>query len=211
MLTGERQIRVGIYGGTFAPVHNGHIEAARAFITQMQLDILYVVPTRIPPHKQIDAADDPAHRYRMCELAFFPLEKVFVTDMELKREGPSYTVDTLRELSAPDRRLFLLMGTDMMLTLDTWREGPEIFKLCYPIYARREKDPLIEAKIIAKNTEYVEKYGRIVRRLMLDTLEISSTEIRRRVAAGEPISHLVPPVVEAYVKKHGLYRAEVGE
>ena len=67
------------------------------------------------------------------------------------------------------------------------------------------------AKIIAKNTEYVEKYGRIVRRLMLDTLEISSTEIRRRVAAGEPISHLVPPVVEAYVKKHGLYRAEVGE
>ena len=121
MLNG--QIRVGIYGGTFAPVHNGHVAAAKAFIEQMQLDILYVIPAGIPPHKQIDAADDPMHRYRMCELAFWDVEKVFVSDVEIKRTGKSYTVDTLRELSAPDRRLFLLMGTDMMLTLDQWRES----------------------------------------------------------------------------------------
>ena len=125
MLNG--QIRVGIYGGTFAPVHNGHVAAAKAFIEQMQLDILYVIPAAIPPHKQIDGSDDPMHRYRMCELAFFNEEKVLVSDMEIKRGGKSYTVDTLRELSAPDRRLFLLMGTDMMLTLDTWRQSEEIF------------------------------------------------------------------------------------
>ena len=206
MLNG--QIRVGIYGGTFAPVHNGHVAAAKAFIEQMQLDILYVIPAGIPPHKQIDAADDPMHRYRMCELAFWDVEKVFVSDVEIKRTGKSYTVDTLRELSAPDRRLFLLMGTDMMLTLDTWRESEEIFKLCYPIYARRENDPILEARIVKKNNEYLAKYGKIVRRLMCDAIELSSTEIRDLVAADKPISHLVPPVVEQYIEKHGLYRAD---
>ena len=200
------QIRVGIYGGTFAPVHNGHVAAAKAFIEQMQLDILYVIPAAIPPHKQIDAADDPAHRYRMCELAFWNEEKVLVSDMEIKRGGKSYTVDTLRELSAPDRRLFLLMGTDMMLTLDTWRESEEIFKLCYPIYARREKDPIIESRIVAKNNEYLQKYGKIVRRLMIDTVELASTDIRKLVQEGSPIDALVPPVVKAYIEKHGLYR-----
>lgn len=202
------QIRVGIYGGTFAPVHNGHVQAAKAFIEQMQLDILYVIPAAIPPHKQLDASDDPMHRYRMCELAFFDEEKVFVSDMEIKRGGKSYTVDTLRELSAPDRRLFLLMGTDMMLTLDTWRESAEIFKLCYPIYARRENDPILEARIVQKNKEYLAKYNKIVRRLMLDTVELASTDIRTLVREGKPYRHLVPARVAAYMEKHGLYRKE---
>ena len=200
------QIRVGVYGGTFAPVHNGHVAAAKAFIEQMQLDILYVIPTAIPPHKQIDASDDPFHRYRMCEIAFRNEEKVFVSDMEIKRGGASYTVDTLRALSAPDRRLFLLMGTDMMLTLGNWRESDEIFKLCYPIYARRERDPILESRIIEKNTEYLQKHGKIVRRLVCDAIELSSTEIRDLVASGAPISHLVPPAVEVYIKKNGLYK-----
>ena len=200
------QIRIGVYGGTFAPVHNGHLAAARAFIDQMQLDILYVIPAAIPPHKQIDASDDPKHRYRMCELAFWNDEKVLVSDMEITRGGKSYTVDTLRSLAAPDRRLFLLMGTDMVLTLDTWRESDEIFKLCYPIYVRRERDPILEARIVQKNKEYLEKHGKIARRLMCDAIELSSTEIRDLVAAGKPISHLVPPVVEQYIVKHGLYK-----
>lgn len=206
MLNG--QIRVGIYGGTFAPVHNGHVAAAKAFIEQMQLDILYVIPTGIPPHKQIDAGDDPMHRYRMCELAFWDVEKVFVSDVEIKRAGKSYTVDTLRELSAPDRRLFLLMGTDMMLTLDQWYKSDEIFQLCYPIYARRENDPIIEAKIVAKNEEYLKKYGKIVRRLMIDTTELASTDVRELVEKGAPYAHLVPASVANYIEKRGLYKKE---
>ena len=206
MLNG--QIRVGIYGGTFGPVHNGHVAAAKASIEQMQLDILYVIPAGIPPHKQLDASDDPAHRYKMCELAFWNEDKVLVSDMEIKREGKSYTVDTLRALSAPDRRLFLLMGTDMMLTLGDWRAPEEIFKLCYPIYARRENDPIIEAQIIAKNNDYLAKYGKIVRRLMLDTTVLASTDIRTLVQNGEAFEHLVPESVAAYIKKHGLYRGE---
>lgn len=198
-------MRIGIYGGTFAPVHRGHVAAAEAFMKQMELDLLYVIPTGIPPHKQIDAADDPAHRLAMCELAFAGMKNVIVSDMEIMRQGKSYTVDTLRALHGEDRRLFLLMGTDMMLTLDEWREPAEIFRLCYPVYIRRERDPIIESRIVAKNQLYLEQYGKIARRLMADTIELSSTEIRQRVKAGEDISGLLPDAVAAYIKAKGLY------
>ena len=198
-------MRIGIYGGTFAPVHRGHVAAAEAFMKQMELDLLYVIPAGIPPHKQIDAADDPAHRLAMCELAFAGMKNVIVSDMEIVRQGKSYTVDTLRALHGEDRRLFLLMGTDMMLTLDEWREPAEIFRLCYPVYIRRERDPIIESRIVAKNQLYLEKYGKIARRLMADTIELSSTEIRQRVKAGEDISGLLPDAVAAYIKAKGLY------
>ena len=199
-------MRIGIYGGTFAPVHRGHVAAAEAFIRQMELDLLYVIPAGIPPHKQIDEADDPAHRLAMCELAFGGMEKAIVCDMEITRGGKSFTVDTLRALSGEDRRLFLLMGTDMMLTLDSWRSPEEIFRLCYPVYIRRERDPILEGQIVAKNQLYQEKYGRIVRRLMADVIELSSTEIRDRVKNGEEITDLVPTPVADYIKSNGLYR-----
>jgi nicotinate-nucleotide adenylyltransferase len=199
------QIRIGIYGGTFAPVHNGHLAAAKAFIEQMQLDILYVIPTAIPPHRQIDASDDPQHRYRMCELAFWNEEKVLVSDMEIARGGRSYTVDTLRSLAREDRRLFMLVGTDMALKLDTWRGVDEIFKLCYPTYVRRESDKLLEKQIIEKNTKYLNEYGKICRRIMTPEIELSSTQIRNMVKNGEDISHLVPEKVAQYIKENNLY------
>jgi nicotinate-nucleotide adenylyltransferase len=204
MLNG--MMRIGIYGGTFAPVHRGHVAAAKAFIKQMELDLLYVIPAGIPPHKQIDAADDPAHRLAMCELAFGGMNNVIVSDMEIRREGKSFTVDTLRALCAEDRRLFLLMGTDMMLTLDTWREPEEIFRLCYPIYIRRESDPILQAQIIKKNETYLQKYGKIARRLVADVIELSSTEIRDRVKNGQEIDSLVPAAVAGYIREKGLYR-----
>ena len=203
MLNG--QIRVGIYGGTFAPVHNGHIAAAKAFIEQMQLDILYVIPAGIPPHKQIDVGDDPMHRYRMCELGFWDMEKVFVSDIEIKRGGRSYTVDTLRELAGEDRRLFLLCGTDMMLTLDQWREPEEIFKLSYPVYIRREKDAILDAKIVQKIADYNQKYGKVVRRIVTEPIELSSSLIRERLKNGEDVSGLIPASVEKYIRDNHLY------
>ena len=199
------QMRIGIYGGTFGPPHNGHVVAAKEFFRQMELDLLYIIPTALPPHKQIDAADDPRHRLAMCERAFGDMERVIVSDMEIARGGKSYTVDTLRALSGEDRRLLFLMGTDMMLTLDRWREPEEIFKLCYPVYMRRESDPVIEGQIIAKNKEYLARFGKVVRRVPCDFIDISSTEIRRRVKAGEAIDDVVPARVAAYVKEHGLY------
>ena len=203
MLNG--QIRIGIYGGTFAPPHNGHVRAAEEFVTQMELDLLYIIPTAVPPHKQIDGADDPRHRLAMCERAFGAHDKMLVSDMEIARGGTSYTVDTLRALAGADRRLFLLMGTDMMLTLDRWRAPEEIFRLCYPVYMRRESDPIIEKQIIAKNNEYLAKYGKIVRRIPMEFVDVSSTAVRERVRAGESLADLVPEAVAAYIAKEGLY------
>ena len=202
----EQPTRIGIYGGTFAPIHNGHVKAAKLFMEQMRLDYLFVIPAGIPPHKQVDASDDPKHRLRMCELAFAGVDGVIVSDMEISRGGKSYTVDTLRELSAPNRRLLLLCGTDMVLTFDQWREYKEILKLCYPVYMRREGDAMIDGMIVQKLAKYYEESGKMFRKIIGDPLVISSTEVRRRVAAGEDVSSLVPPSVCDYIREQGLYR-----
>lgn len=207
-MNGTDQLRVGIFGGTFAPIHNGHVAAAKAFMEQMKLDYLYIIPTCIPPHKQIDSSDDPHYRMRMCELAFADTDGVVVSDIEIKRGGKSYTYDTLTELSRPDTRLFFMCGTDMVLSFDTWYRYEDILKLCYPVYIRRENDPIISARIISKITEYYEKYGVMFRRIVTEPIEISSTEIRRRAAKGEDISSLVPKRVADFIIENRLYLEE---
>ncbi len=198
-------LRVGIYGGTFAPIHNGHVAAAKAFMEQMKLDYLFVIPTYLPPHKETVNDDDPLYRLRMCELAFEGVDGVIISDMEIKRGGKSYTYDTLRQLQRPDTRLFLLCGTDMVLTFDKWYKGEELFKMCYPTYVRRENDPVMTAKIVAKIGEYYEKYGVMFRRIVTDPIDISSTQIRRAVAEGRDISTLVPSGVARFIKENNLY------
>ena len=204
-MNGFDHTRVGIYGGTFAPIHNGHVSAAKAFMEQMKLDYLFIIPTYLPPHKQIDESDDPLYRLRMCELAFEGTDGVIISDCEIARGGKSYTYDTLAELSAPDTRLFLLCGTDMVLSFDTWYRFEDIFKLCYPIYVRREKDPIIDTQIVAKIGEYYEKYGVMFRKVLIDPIDISSTQIRQMVKKSKDISGMVSPLVEQYIKEHRLY------
>ena len=201
----DDKMRVGVYGGTFAPIHNGHVESAKAFMKQMKLDYMYVIPTYIPPHKAVDSADDPYHRLRMCERAFEGVDGVIVSDMEIRRGGKSYTYDTLKELCSEDKKLFLLCGTDMVLTFDSWYRYEDILKMCYPTYVRRENDKILENRIIQKITEYYNKHGVMFRRILTDPIEISSTEIRELVASGASISHIVPPAVEKYIKECGLY------
>lgn len=198
-------MRIGVFGGTFSPVHNGHVKAAEAFIDQMWLDVLFVIPTGVTPHKEMSDGASSIDRLTMCSLAFEGMEGVIVSDMEIRRKGKSYTVDTLRELYSEDNRLFLLCGTDMMLTLDTWREPQEIFKLAYPVYMRREDDESIKELIIKKNAEYKQKYGKIVTRIVGEPYDVSSSEIRDRIKNGESIEHLVPKKVYEYIKDRGLY------
>lgn len=197
--------RIGIYGGTFSPPHNGHLQAAKAFMEQMWLDFLYVIPTAVPPHKQMQVPVSAEDRIEMCRLAFAGLEGVYVSDLEIRRGGKSYTVETLRELWGEDRRLFLLCGTDMMLTLDEWREPEEIFRLSYPVYIRREADATLDGRIIQKIADYQQKYGKVVRRIVTDPIELSSNQIRAHLAAGESISSLVPAAVEKYIRDNHLY------
>ena len=198
-------MRIGIYGGTFSPVHVGHVAAAKAFMEQMWLDILYVIPTGVTPHKEMKGDATAADRLEMCRLAFKDMDGVIVSDLEMRREGKSYTVDTLRELYHPDNRLFLLMGTDMVLTLGSWRESEEIFKLCYPVYIRREADKSLDDQIVAKIAEYNQKFGKVVRRVTAPPIDLSSSTIRAVVAQGKSVKGLVPPAVEAYIKEKNLY------
>lgn len=197
--------RIGIYGGTFSPPHNGHLQAAKAFMEQMWLDLLYVIPTAIPPHKEADAGATAEQRLAMCRVAFDGIEGVYVSDMEIQRGGRSYTVDTLRELTGDDRRLFLLCGTDMMLTLDEWRAPEEIFKLSYPVYIRRDNDRSLDERIIQKIADYHQKYGKVVRRIVTEPLELSSSDVRRTLSQHGDISEMVPPAVEKYIRDNHLY------
>ena len=205
-------MRIGIYGGSFSPVHNGHVAAAKAFMEQMWLDVLYIMPAGIPPHKQMEGDANTWQRLKMCELAFEGMDGVLISDLEIRREGKSYTVDTLRAMASEEHRLFLMMGTDMLLTLDTWREPEEIFRLCYPVYMRREgPDPILDARIVAKISEYQQKYGKVVRRIVGDPIVVSSTAVRRAVAEGKSIAGMVPPAVETYIRENGLYKKTGGE
>ena len=205
-------MRIGIYGGSFSPVHSGHVAAAKAFMEQMWLDILYIMPAGIPPHKQMEGDANAWQRLRMCELAFEGMDGVIISDLEIRREGKSYTVDTLRALASPEHRLFLMMGTDMLLTLGQWREPEEIFRLCYPVYMRREApDPILDAKIVSKIAEYQEKFGKVVRRITGDVVPVSSTMVRRAVEKGESLEGMVPSAVEKYIREQGLYKKAGGE
>lgn len=199
-------LRVGIFGGAFAPIHLGHVEAAKAFMSQMWLDVLFVIPTGQSPHKEMDRSATDADRLEMCRLAFKDVEGVIVSDIEIRRGGESYSIDTLREMSDSDRRLFMLCGTDMMLTLGDWHDADEIFKLSYPVYARREDDRTLDAKIIEKNTEYFEKFGKYVIKLDSPAIDISSSEIRRMIKSGEDVSQYISPEVLTYINDKGLYR-----
>jgi nicotinate-nucleotide adenylyltransferase len=199
-------LRVGIYGGAFAPIHKGHVEAAKAFMQQMWLDVLFVIPTGLSPHKQMDNSASAEDRMEMCRLAFRDVEGVIVSDIEIRRGGKSYSIDTLRDMSQENQRLFMLCGTDMMLTLGDWDDVDEIFKLCYPVYIRREVDRALDAKVIEKNTEYFEKYGKYVIKLDSPVIDISSTELRAKMKNGEDVSAYVDAEVLKYIQEKGLYQ-----
>ncbi len=172
---------------------------------QMWLDFLYVIPTATPPHKEMEVAVSAEDRLAMCRAAFAGIEGVYVSDMEIRRGGKSYTVDTLRELYGEDRRLFLLCGTDMVLTLDQWRSPEEIFKLSYPVYIRRDNDRSLDDRIVEKIALYHQKYGKVVRRIVTEPIVVSSSDVRDAVTDGRSISKMVPSAVEKYIRDNHLY------
>ena len=119
-------MRLGIYGGTFSPPHMGHVLAAEAFVREIALDRLLIMPTAIPPHKEAHDVPADEHRLALCRLAFEGIAGAEVSDLELRRGGRSYTYLTLRELQREDQEIFFLCGTDMLLSLDSWRNADEV-------------------------------------------------------------------------------------
>ncbi len=201
-----RKERIGIYGGTFAPPHNGHIKAARHFIKCAKLDKLLITVTYTPPHKQVRGDDDPDMRLDMARLAFGKIKKAVVSDYEIEKEGVSYTKDTLRHFKSEDNELYLLVGDDMFLTLDEWKAPEEIFALATVVCFPREKDGDIYDAIQRKKSEYEEKFSARVMTPEYPPYEMSSTEIRNDVKCGRSIAKKVSKEVREYINEHGLYR-----
>lgn len=199
--------RIGIYGGTFAPPHHGHVAAARAFLAQADLDRLIIHPAGIPPHKAIAADDDPAHRLAMARLAFGDLPRTTVSDWEIKQAGRSYTVLTLEHLARDDRELVLLMGTDMFLCLDRWHRAPDIFALAEIAVVRREADAQKSAAIAEKIAQFRELFSARVRLIDEDAIVLSSTELRGIAAGQGDLTPYLPAPVADYITAHRLYRS----
>ncbi len=198
-------MRTGIFGGTFSPIHNGHINAAKAFARELDLDVLYVIPDRIPPHKQISGADDPWLRLEMVKKAFEGEEKIVVSDAELRREGKSYTVETLPAFTG-NGELFMLIGTDMFLSFDRWYRYRDIFAMCTLVLMVREsRESELRAEIDRKKALYEEQGAKICE-LTAEPFPISSTELRAMIAAGEATDGYIPASVREFIDEKGLYR-----
>lgn len=195
--------RVGIYGGTFNPPHVGHIEAAKAFITQAKLDTLIIMPAFIPPHKQTDNLVNCDDRLEMCRLAFGNIPNTEISDLEISRGGKSYTYLTLQELASDDTELYFLCGTDMILTMDTWKNPEVIFTLAKICYIRRESDNAISELLIEKCGDYFQKYGADIIQINTEAIEISSSEIRAEDGIWD--SYLTANVID-YIRNQGLYK-----
>ena len=196
--------RIGIYGGTYSPPHIGHMRAAEYAIEALALDRLLLIPTGVSPHKEMASGAGSADRLEMLRLSAVGLEKAEVSDIELKREGRSYTVDTLRLLKAenPGAEMVLLMGTDMFLSFLTWREPQEILKLAtLAVFFRGEKGE--QVKIEAQKLS-LESLGARVELVKNPVTAISSTDLRRMLVFGCADPFLMPGV-DDLIRERGLY------
>jgi nicotinate-nucleotide adenylyltransferase len=189
-------MKIGVFGGTFDPPHLGHLVAAQEVHFRLGLDTVLWVPAAVPPHKASQTITPGPIRLEMVRAAIKGDNRFQASDMELRRVGPSYTVDTLRHLrdERPDDEMFLIVGADQLAELITWREPEAILELATLVgFARDGEAPAAPegARIVA-----------------VPRLDISSTEVRRRVGAGEPVGYLVHRDVEAIVGRERLYAAD---
>ena len=200
-------MKLGIYGGTFSPVHNGHISAARQFRDEIGLDKLLIIPAKIPPHKSAEGIVDAMERFHLCELAFENEEKTEICDMEIKREGTSFTYYTIKELrdSGYDD-IYLLVGTDMMMYFDKWHRWEEILSMCTLVLALRAVPSESDLEQIkAKINGFRSENGAKIIELDISPVDVSSTEVRERLKAHRDVSGLIPEKEYGYIIKKGLY------
>ncbi|WP_227486789.1 nicotinate-nucleotide adenylyltransferase [Nocardioides malaquae] len=194
--------RVGVMGGTFDPIHHGHLVAASEVQAWFDLDEVVFVPTGDPWQKadrQVSPAED---RYLMTVIATASNPRFRVSRVDIDRDGPTYTIDTLRDLSAqmPDAQLYFITGADALAEIFTWRDASELFELAQFVGCTRPGYDMDEATLAAIPSERVTM-------VEIPALAISSTDCRLRTARGEPVWYLVPDGVVQYIAKHHLYTA----
>jgi nicotinate-nucleotide adenylyltransferase len=191
--------RIGLLGGTFNPPHIGHVLCASEACDQLGLDRVDLLVAGVPPHKAVPDEPGAEHRVAMCRLAVEGDERLGVEDLETRRDGPSFTVDTLRALDGSDELTFIV-GGDMAHSLPAWREPHAILSLARLAVAEREeiRRADIAQRLADHPADRIDFFD-------MPRLDVSSTELRRRVRAGRTLRHLVAEPVAAYIEREGLY------
>ena len=200
-------LRIGLLGGTLDPIHAGHLDAAEAARTSLGLDGIVVIPSHDPPHRPEDPHASAYHRFAMAALAIDGRPGYRVSDMELRRDGPSYTALTLRDWHAAGWRpsqLFFVIGADAFADIATWYDYPAILDACQFAVVSRPGTSVSQA--LARTPDLQPRVGVNIHLVDAPTADVSSTDVRARLAAGGSIDALVPAAVARHIAAHQLYR-----
>ena len=202
-------MNVGILGGTFDPIHLGHLEAASSAMASLFLDCVLLLPARTPPHRSLEPRASVYHRFAMTSLAASNRPALLASDLELRREGPSYTALTLEALHGEGfaaSQLYFILGADAFAEIATWYDYPRVMTLANFVVVSRPGAALERADLILNHKSLIPgEASTSVSYVDASTPDVSSTEIRRRVASGESIEGLVPPAVAEHIRRHRLY------
>ena len=221
-------MRVGLFGGTYNPIHNGHLMVAEQVCRHFSLDRLYIIPCRLPPHKHPAFLASASHRVRMIERALPDDDRYRISLVEVDRSGPSYTIDTVTHFNALMGKravLFLPLGMDAFLEIHTWKSHARLLASIQPVIVSRHLksntgveqdmprlDRYIRSRLSdryhfdAEGSSWRYSGGRPIHLLPVEPLAVSSSQIRQRTKHGKSISTLVPPAVQAYIEEKELYR-----
>jgi nicotinate-nucleotide adenylyltransferase len=219
-------MKIGLFGGTFDPIHWGHLRSAEEVSETFGLDRVYFIPAAVPPHKRGQTTTPVRDRLQMVRLAVAKNPRFHVSTVEISRAGVSYSIDTIRDFAAkkqPGDSLYFIIGLDAFREIGTWKDFAELFPLCHFIVTSRpgskDNDPLKGTGVAVKKLfcydfkrkNYRHGSGTRVFFDELTDIAISASEIRALVKAGKSIRYLVPAEVERYIKRRGLYRSAGGE
>jgi|TARA_B110000263_G_scaffold248168_1_gene262474 nicotinate-nucleotide adenylyltransferase len=193
---------VGLFGGTFDPIHNGHIEAANSAHLILKLDRVIMVPAGDPYLKRTKLVASPKERYRMVSLAIQKIPSLEVSDIEIFRSGPSYTIDTVRELKREGHEVIVLLGTDSIIEMDNWQDPDLLHSECEVVGLTRPGFQIDKSKSYLSRQR---KYS--LRTIEVNSPEISSTRVRNLIQDGVGVADLIPQEVNEYIKKEKLYHS----
>ncbi|KPK78762.1 MAG: hypothetical protein AMJ89_00490 [candidate division Zixibacteria bacterium SM23_73] len=217
-----KKARIGIFGGTFNPIHSGHLRAAETVQKKFLLDKVLFIPSYIPPHKESPDIASPLHRLKMVELACTSYPRFIPSSIEIEAKEKSYSIITLNKIEKlyPKNWLFFILGIDAFLEIEMWKEYEELLNRCFFIVVSRQGYRLKEAKEVLGGF-YRERMHEFLKSdesekdlfssyqiflLPIDSLNIASTEIRRRVKTGISIKGMVPELIEVYIEENRLYQ-----
>ena len=194
-------MKIGILGGTFNPIHSGHIEMARFVAERMGLDKICFLPNGQPPHKSSDSIADKHHRLQMVKIAIADYDDFYVSDYEINQDVNCYTVDTVKHFnSLDDNDYYFIIGADSLFQLDKWKNPEELKKICRFIVCDRDGGGDTAAEV-----ERLIKSGCNIALTDMPLIDIDSTSIRNKIKSGEDISGFVPQSVQDYIEKNHLY------